>query len=177
MLISFSSHDEPETTALSAFTAFDTFFSCLGLRMKKKKKAEPPQCIQRLWESPLRLSPGVRLSPCPEPKAKLQTSQRCPPTPFHRRRLRSLLENGSFSAWHCSHALPLFSGESRSHRGQSAHASLNGGLSTYHCGAAPTLKLRWMSFHSPDQKATIYTDAFFAPGDSMKDTLSSFRHG
>ena len=63
---------EPSSSATSAFNSFADFFKCLGLKTKDKK-AEPPNCSQKLLGVIIEVEEhGVRLSPCPVRLTKIQ---------------------------------------------------------------------------------------------------------
>ena len=169
---------EPSATAPSAFTAFDDFFSCLGLTMKKKK-AEPPSRVQRLLGVIIEIeSQGVRLSPCPERVAKLQqtirtaleTNTLSPETSQKLAGKLVFLQSTAFgqlgtAATHCLYSRAAQGGCEFNRLTKALEAS----LLTIN-DLLQNLRPRWLPLVPPTQLATLYTDAFFAPGDNLKNT-------
>ena len=169
---------EPATTALSAFSAFDGFFSSLGLHMKKKK-AEPPSPHQRLLGVIIEVEQGgVRLSPCPERVAKIQeviqsalaSNSLSPESAQKLAGKLVFLQSTAFgrlgtAATHCLY--------SRAQQGAVEFNRLTQALEASLLTLADVLqhlRPRWLPLHRQDNMAAMYTDAFFAPGDSLKDT-------
>ena len=169
---------EPATTAQSAFDTFDDFFSSLGLHMKKKK-AEPPSHIQRLLGVIIEIEPsGVRLSPCPERVAKLQETIKLaldsntlsPETAQKLAGKLVFLQSTAFgqlgtAATHCLY--------SRAHQGAADFNRLTQALEASLLTISELLRNihpKWLPLHPSGEVAVMYTDAFFAPGDSMKNT-------
>lgn len=145
----------------------------------KEKKAEPPNRVQRLLGVIIEVeSDGVRLAPCPERVAKLQetiqvalaTNTLSPETAQKLAGKLVFLQSTAFgqlgtAATHCLY--------SRAHQGSADLNRLTQAVEASLLTVAELLrhlKPRWLPLHSSIQQATMYTDAFFAPGDIMKDT-------
>ena len=174
---------EPSATAPSAFTAFDDFFSCLGLTMKKKK-AEPPSRVQRLLGVIIEIeSQGVRLSPCPERVAKLQQTIRTaletlsPETSQKLAGKLVFLQSTAFgqlgtAATHCLYSRAAQGGCEFNRLTKALEAS----LLTIN-DLLQNLRPRWLPLVPPTQLATLYTrcsyDLRYAAHQGAADCLSN----
>ena len=164
---------EPSSSAQSAFEAFAAFFRCLGLKTKEKK-AEPPSPVQKLLGVIIEVeSDGVRLSPCPERILRLKAEigqalgdNKLSPEAAHR-----LCGKLMFLQTTCFGQMgkaPLQCIYSRAGQGASdfqrlTHA-LEASLRTLQTMLA-TLTPRCFPKSGNTSHDTLWTDAYYAPGD------------
>ena len=158
---------EPSSSATSAFNAFADFFKCLGLKTKDKK-AEPPNCRQKLLGVIIEVEEhGVRLSPCPVRLAKIKEEihralVQNTLTPEEAQRLSGklvFLQSTCFGQMgkaplQCLYSRAVFRIQTLDH--------CVGGFATdignHAAGAAAKMVSRG--------RRQVWTDAYFAPGDS-----------
>ena len=174
---------EPATTARSSFDTFAAFFQCLGLKTKEKK-AEAPNFAQKLLGVIIEVEQdGVRLSPCPVRLAKitetidtaLQDNTLSPETAHKLCGKLIFLQSTSFGQMGKA---PLHCLYSRASQGASEFnrltTALEASLRTLHT-MLQHLHPRWFPRGGPPPHDTLWTDAYYAPGD-LKGAPSPPKH-
>ena len=170
---------EPTNTARSAFDTFASFFHCLGLKTKEKK-AEAPNYVQKLLGVIIEVErDGVRLSPCPVRLARikdvidraLQDNTLSPEMAHKLCGKLIFLQSTSFGQMGKA---PLQCLYSRANQGASEFnrltTALEASLRTLRT-MLQHLQPRWFPRGGPPTHDTLWTDAYYAPGD-LQSTFS-----
>ncbi len=175
---------ETANTAQSAFDTFAAFFRCLGLKTKDKK-AEAPNSAQKLLGVIIEIEPeGVRLSPCPVRVTKikdtitkaLQDNQLSPEMAHKLCGKLIFLQSTSFGQ---TGKAPLRCLYSRACQGASEFnrltTALEASLRTLQT-MLQHLHPRWFPRDGTPPHDTLWTDAYYAPGDLTEKPFKQRGH-